>query len=319
MWLGLLATPALRCRSTTITRSLFSSSPNRKPSHTHNFLLRTIVSTSELQTPESAAVAAADSGPELIPPERHPVGGARLHFPNPEDGIEVFVDGFPVKIPKVFTVLEACEVAGVDDPRFCYHSRLSIAGNCRMCLIEVEKSLNLRFLLFSKLVRSLVSMFPDSVTTVVFQLLEIVECASLRSRSHSILSLLVPWLLFLFTFAPLRPEVTICLNFGYCGWDCPLGLGNSVSVLQLYCRFNSSICCCLQWLVEYNAALACITFMLLLGFVDDVLDIPWRVDLEYKQAHAFSVYLLQLLLATSLALLSYNWYTSSVFVGDTDT
>ncbi|KAM1282219.1 hypothetical protein TB2_022403 [Malus domestica] len=34
----------------------------------------------------------------------------------------------------------ACEIAGVDIPRFCYHSRLSIAGNCRMCLIEVEKS-----------------------------------------------------------------------------------------------------------------------------------------------------------------------------------
>ncbi|PPE02461.1 hypothetical protein GOBAR_DD00516 [Gossypium barbadense] len=38
------------------------------------------------------------------------------------------------------TVLQACEIAGVDIPRFCYHSRLSIAGNCRMCLVEVEKS-----------------------------------------------------------------------------------------------------------------------------------------------------------------------------------
>ncbi|KAA8517376.1 hypothetical protein F0562_017669 [Nyssa sinensis] len=164
------------------------------------------------------------------------------------------------------------------------------------------------------------------------------------------------------------------------------------------------------WLVEYNAALASICFMILLGFVDDVLDIPWRVklllpsiaalpllmayaghttiiipkplipyvglaildlgwiyklymgllavfctnsinihaginglevgqtvviasailihnvmqigastDLEYKQAHAFSIYLVQPLLATSLALLSYNWYPSSVFVGDTYT
>jgi NADH dehydrogenase (ubiquinone) Fe-S protein 1 len=45
-----------------------------------------------------------------------------------------------VKIPKGMTVLQACEVAGVDIPRFCYHSRLSIAGNCRMCLVEVEKS-----------------------------------------------------------------------------------------------------------------------------------------------------------------------------------
>lgn len=165
-----------------------------------------------------------------------------------------------------------------------------------------------------------------------------------------------------------------------------------------------------NWLVEYNAALACICFMTLLGFVDDVLDVPWRIklvlpsfaalpllmayaghtsiiipkpliqyvgvavfdlgwiyklymgmlavfctnsinihaglngleagqtvviaaailihnimqigassDLEYKQAHAFSIYLVLPLLTTSLALLSYNWYPSSVFVGDTYT
>ena len=37
------------------------------------------------------------------------------------------------------TVLRACEAAGVQIPRFCYHERLSIAGNCRMCLVEVEK------------------------------------------------------------------------------------------------------------------------------------------------------------------------------------
>ncbi|KAH7667074.1 Glycosyl transferase family 4 protein [Dioscorea alata] len=165
-----------------------------------------------------------------------------------------------------------------------------------------------------------------------------------------------------------------------------------------------------NWLVEYNAALASICFMLLLGFVDDVLDIPWRIKLvlpsfaalpllmayaghttiiipkplipyvgvavldlgwiyklymgllavfctnainihaglnglevgqtvvisaailihnlmqigasgdpEFQQAHAFSIYLVQPLLTTSLALLSFNWYPSSVFVGDTYT
>ncbi|KAL1569401.1 UDP-N-acetylglucosamine--dolichyl-phosphateUDP-N-acetylglucosamine--dolichyl-phosphateN-acetylglucosaminephosphotransferase [Salvia divinorum] len=165
-----------------------------------------------------------------------------------------------------------------------------------------------------------------------------------------------------------------------------------------------------NWLVEYNAALASICFITLLGFVDDVLDVPWRVklvlpsiaalpllmayaghttiiipkplvpyvgidildlgwiyklymgllavfctnsinihaginglevgqtvviacailihnimqigvaiDLEHKQAHVFSIYLVQPLLATSLALLSFNWYPSSVFVGDTYT
>lgn len=165
-----------------------------------------------------------------------------------------------------------------------------------------------------------------------------------------------------------------------------------------------------NWLVEYNAALASICFMILLGFVDDVLDVPWRIKLvlpsfaalpllmayaghttiiipkpliqyvgvavldlgwiyklymgmlavfctnsinihaglnglevgqtvvisaaillhnlmqigassdhEYKQAHAFSIYLVLPLLTTSLALLSFNWYPSSVFVGDTYT
>ncbi|XP_078434748.1 uncharacterized protein LOC144705795 [Wolffia australiana] len=165
-----------------------------------------------------------------------------------------------------------------------------------------------------------------------------------------------------------------------------------------------------NWLVEYNAALASVCFMILLGFVDDVLDVPWRIKLllpsfaalpllmayaghtsiiipkplipyigvkildlgviykvymgmlavfctnsinihaglnglevgqtivisaavlvhnvmqigasndpEYKQAHGFSIYLVQPLLAMSLALFSFNWYPSSVFVGDTYT
>ena len=38
------------------------------------------------------------------------------------------------------TILQACEQAGIEIPHFCYHERLSIAGNCRMCLVEVEKS-----------------------------------------------------------------------------------------------------------------------------------------------------------------------------------
>ncbi|KAL9272221.1 UDP-N-acetylglucosamine--dolichyl-phosphate N-acetylglucosaminephosphotransferase-like protein [Drosera capensis] len=179
-----------------------------------------------------------------------------------------------------------------------------------------------------------------------------------------------------------------------------------LAILFQYFNFTADS----NWLVEYNAALASICFMMLLGFVDDVLDVPWRVKLllpsfaalpllmayaghttiiipkplipyvgleildlgwmyklymgllavfctncvnihaglnglevgqtvvitsailihnvmqigaskdpEYQQAHAFSIYLSQPLLATSLALLSYNWYPSSVFVGDTYT
>ncbi|KAL0359581.1 UNVERIFIED_CONTAM: UDP-N-acetylglucosamine--dolichyl-phosphate N-acetylglucosaminephosphotransferase [Sesamum angustifolium] len=138
-----------------------------------------------------------------------------------------------------------------------------------------------------------------------------------------------------------------------------------VTILFQYFNFTADS----NWLVEYNAALASICFMILLGFVDDVLDalesggyklymgllavfctnsinihaglnglevgqtvviacailihnvmqIGASTDPEYKQAHAFSIYLIQPLLATSLALLSYNWYPSSVFVGDTYT
>lgn len=57
------------------------------------------------------------------------------------DLIEVFVDNQPIKVEPGITVLEACARAGVEVPRFCYHERLSIAGNCRMCLVEVEKSI----------------------------------------------------------------------------------------------------------------------------------------------------------------------------------
>ncbi len=45
-----------------------------------------------------------------------------------------------IEVEEGLTVLQACEAAGVEIPRFCYHERLSIAGNCRMCLVEMEKS-----------------------------------------------------------------------------------------------------------------------------------------------------------------------------------
>ena len=48
------------------------------------------------------------------------------------------VDGLEVEVPQGATVLQACEIAGKEIPRFCYHERLSIAGNCRMCLVEVK-------------------------------------------------------------------------------------------------------------------------------------------------------------------------------------
>ncbi|SFB60907.1 NADH-quinone oxidoreductase subunit G [Rhizobium sp. NFR07] len=48
------------------------------------------------------------------------------------------VDGKEIEVPDHFTLLQACEEAGAEIPRFCFHERLSVAGNCRMCLIEVK-------------------------------------------------------------------------------------------------------------------------------------------------------------------------------------
>jgi NADH-quinone oxidoreductase subunit G len=50
---------------------------------------------------------------------------------------KLIVDGKEIDVPPEYTLLQACEVAGAEIPRFCFHERLSIAGNCRMCLIEV--------------------------------------------------------------------------------------------------------------------------------------------------------------------------------------
>ena len=50
---------------------------------------------------------------------------------------KIIIDGDEVEVDGAMTLLQACEVAGIEVPRFCYHERLSIAGNCRMCLVEV--------------------------------------------------------------------------------------------------------------------------------------------------------------------------------------
>jgi NADH-quinone oxidoreductase subunit G len=52
------------------------------------------------------------------------------------DTFKLVVDGVEVEVPKSYTLLQACEAAGAEIPRFCYHERLSVAGNCRMCLVD---------------------------------------------------------------------------------------------------------------------------------------------------------------------------------------
>ncbi len=53
---------------------------------------------------------------------------------------KIIINGKEIEFEKGMTVLQACEIANVEIPRFCYHEKLSIAGNCRMCLVEMEKS-----------------------------------------------------------------------------------------------------------------------------------------------------------------------------------
>ncbi len=50
---------------------------------------------------------------------------------------KIIIDGKEIEAPGAMTLIQACELAGVEIPRFCYHERLTIAGNCRMCLVEV--------------------------------------------------------------------------------------------------------------------------------------------------------------------------------------
>ena len=53
---------------------------------------------------------------------------------------KIIIDGNEIDVPPEYTLLQACEAAGAEIPRFCFHERLSIAGNCRMCLVEVKGS-----------------------------------------------------------------------------------------------------------------------------------------------------------------------------------
>ena len=58
--------------------------------------------------------------------------------------VNVIVDDIPVSVSSNSTVLQACDSVGIDVPRFCFHERLLIAGNCRMCLVELEPNTSLK-------------------------------------------------------------------------------------------------------------------------------------------------------------------------------
>jgi NADH-quinone oxidoreductase subunit G len=51
---------------------------------------------------------------------------------------KIKIDNAEIEVEDHLTIMQACEEAGKEVPRFCYHDKLSVAGNCRMCLVEVE-------------------------------------------------------------------------------------------------------------------------------------------------------------------------------------
>lgn len=55
-----------------------------------------------------------------------------------DDLFKLNIDGRDIEVPRHYTLMQACEEAGAEIPRFCYHERLSVAGNCRMCLVQWE-------------------------------------------------------------------------------------------------------------------------------------------------------------------------------------
>ncbi|ENN77918.1 hypothetical protein HUJ04_007851 [Dendroctonus ponderosae] len=80
------------------------------------------------------------NGGPLSPKHVGILSRASSQGPKKPEQIEVFIDDVPVKVDPGTTILQAAALVGVEIPRFCYHERLAVAGNCRMCLVEVEKS-----------------------------------------------------------------------------------------------------------------------------------------------------------------------------------
>nr|AWW05879.1 NADH-ubiquinone oxidoreductase 75 kDa subunit [Nilaparvata lugens] len=76
----------------------------------------------------------------LLPCVREALSVSRASVTTAPEKIEVFIDDKRVMVEPGTTVLQAAALVGVEIPRFCYHERLAVAGNCRMCLVEVEKS-----------------------------------------------------------------------------------------------------------------------------------------------------------------------------------
>ncbi|GME69146.1 unnamed protein product [[Candida] boidinii] len=87
--------------------------------------------------------------------------------------VDVHIDGIPVKIEAGSSIIQAAEKAGVTIPRYCYHERLAIAGNCRMCLVEIERSPKLAAACAMPVMNDTVQIEVDSLKLLVKELLKI--------------------------------------------------------------------------------------------------------------------------------------------------
>ena len=105
--------------------------------------VRRWLSTGSLSVPGQRVVQPLGADGLAVLPQTLPIHKGRGEAPAPREGasyIEVIVDGNPVQIESGSSILQAIESTGINVPRFCFHERLSVAGNCRMCLVEIEKS-----------------------------------------------------------------------------------------------------------------------------------------------------------------------------------
>src|SRR5439155_126834 len=114
----------------------------------HHLRLRGCLGLARAELPQAlpARVRVHDRPRRAEPSERHAGGAGRLAANRAErttmadDQVNIEVDGAPVKARKGEMIIRATDGAGVYVPRFCYHEKRSIAANCRMCLVEVEKA-----------------------------------------------------------------------------------------------------------------------------------------------------------------------------------
>jgi len=122
------------------------------------------------------------------------------------DLVEIEIDGVTMEVPRGVMIIEAADKAGIDIPRFCYHRKLEIAANCRMCLVDVEKA---------------PKPLPACATPVMSGMKIYTESRRARDAQHGVME-------FLLINHPL--DCPICDQGGECELqDLAMGYGRSVS------------------------------------------------------------------------------------------